>query len=104
MTETMRWDSNRLMLGDDELARLEGGSSSARARFVMTCFNGAKGEVGQRRGLPDAKALARDEIIVRIRQGRDALLTRAREDAALAYRIVNAEFPEPDTAAPTDAP
>jgi hypothetical protein len=93
MNETMRWAGNRLMLGDDELAVITDDPRDAHIRISMTCLGGAKAAL-TRRLWPLAKVQA--EVINRIRQGRVPLLSRALEDAALAERIVNADFPKED--------
>lgn len=89
----MHWenDGKRLMLGDDELAVITDDPRSGDIRISMTCLGGAKAAL-TRRLWPIAKVRA--EIINRIKQGREPLLSRAREDAALAERIVNADLPK----------
>lgn len=94
--ETMRWEGARLMLGDDELARLvmsKPGRDAWFARIIMTCLRGFSGCIS---GRDKAKTIAdaHAEVEKRIRQNRAALLSRAREDYELAQRIAEAEFPK----------
>lgn len=89
MPETMRWEGNCLMLGDDELARIVDRVGLTELR--MTCFNNARVTLSRRAGWHDK---AKAEAIKRIRQGRKPLLNSALEAAALAERIVNADFPK----------
>jgi len=92
--ETMRWEGDRLMLGDDELARIEDDPRSSHVRLVMTCFAGSSAMIRRHgeHGLGVVKA--RSEAEKRIKQGRAALLSRAREDYELAQRIAAAEVPK----------
>lgn len=89
--ERMRWEGDRLMLGDDELAVIADDHRDAHIRICLTCFRNARGMFPRR---PWTIAKVRAEVETRIRQGRAALLSRAEEDAALARRIATAKFPE----------
>ena len=92
LPETMLWEGDRLMLGDDELARRDYVQTFRTVPvLVMTCFNDWKTHYSPKKDW-------RAEVEKRIKQGRAALLSRAREDYELAERIAAAEFPKEEDA------